>query len=176
MSSNEYSPIKHLVIENTVHFDVLDRLLSYVPELRYLTLNCLDGSFREREELSTMSLNHLTDISIKFHEIYFIQFEKLIKNSFNHVEVLRITARNDVTYLDATRWEQLIFSYMLNLRVFDINYEGSIYCDDLSSDLLTDNFNSSFWNERKSVFLVEKVYHGNISIKIFYSIDSSKYK
>ena len=28
------------------------------------------------------------------------------------------------TYLDAKRWEQLISSYMPNLRIFDINHDG----------------------------------------------------
>ncbi|CAF3185489.1 unnamed protein product [Rotaria socialis] len=36
MSNNEYSPIEDLIIENTVNFDALDRLVSYVPELRHL--------------------------------------------------------------------------------------------------------------------------------------------
>jgi hypothetical protein len=43
MSNNEYSPIEHLVIENTVYFDVIDRLLSYVPDLCHLKFRYLDG-------------------------------------------------------------------------------------------------------------------------------------
>jgi hypothetical protein len=65
---------------------------------------------------------------------------------------------------------------MLNLRVFDMNYKGSIYCDKLSCDVLSKNFNSSFWNERRSVFTYKQNSRGNINIKIFYSIDPSRYE
>jgi hypothetical protein len=81
-----------------------------------------------------------------------------------------------VTYLDANRWEQLILSHMRNLRVFDMNYLGSIHGDKLPCDVLTENFNYSFWNERKTLFIYRQEHScGNIRIKIFYSIDSSKY-
>jgi hypothetical protein len=92
-TTNQSSPIEHLVIDS-IDFDKFDIILSYVPQLRHLSLRCLDGAFSERTELSAIRLNYLTHISIECHMIYFIQFEKLIKDCFNQVQVLRITARD----------------------------------------------------------------------------------
>jgi hypothetical protein len=65
MSNNEYSPIEHLVIENTVCFDLLDRLLSYIPELRHLKFRYLDGCNCRRTQLYPITLNYLLDISLE---------------------------------------------------------------------------------------------------------------
>jgi hypothetical protein len=43
--NNQYSPIEYLVMKNSVYFDYLDILLSYVPQLRHFSLHCLDGAF-----------------------------------------------------------------------------------------------------------------------------------
>jgi hypothetical protein len=118
----------------------------------------------------------LIHISIDLHIIYFTQFEKIIKDCFNQLQVLRIITARDVTYLDANRWEQLMLSHMQNLRLFEMNYDGFEYCNELSPDVLTKNFNSLFWIERETIFICEKDCNGNIDIKVFYSIDSSRYR
>jgi hypothetical protein len=87
-----------------------------VPQLRHFSLHSLDGAFAERTELSQILLNHLIHVSIDLNMIYFTQFEKIIKDCFNQLQVLRIITARDVTYLDANRWEQLILSHMQNLR------------------------------------------------------------
>ncbi len=174
--NNQYSPIEYLVMKNSVYFDCFDILLSYIPQLRHFSLHSLDGAFTERTELSRILLNHLNHVSIDLHMIYFTQFEKIIKDCFNQLQVLRITTARDVTYLDANRWEQLMLSHMQNLRLFEMNYDGFEYCNELSPDVLTKNFNSLFWIERETIFICEKDCNGNIDIKVFYSIDSSRYR
>ncbi|CAF4530148.1 unnamed protein product [Rotaria socialis] len=72
MSNNEYSPIEDLIIENTVNFDALDRLVSYpVQFLRISTeddIEYLDGNRWEQLILSYMAhlrvfhMNHSNSI------------------------------------------------------------------------------------------------------------------
>jgi len=174
--NNQYSPIEYLVMKNSVNFDCFDILLSYIPRLRHFSLHSLNGAFAKRTELSRILLNHLNHVSIDLHMIYFTQFEKIIKDCFNQLQVLRIITARDVTYLDANRWEQLILSHMQNLSLFEINYQASRYCDELSVDVIKKNFNSLFWIERETIFICEKDCNGNIGIKVFYSIDSSRYR
>ena len=43
------------------------------------------------------------------------------------------------------KWEQLIVSYMPNLRLFDINHDGFTRNNPLTYHELVNQFNSSFW-------------------------------
>jgi hypothetical protein len=179
IGDDEYSPIEHLVIDDTVYFDTLDHLLSYVPQLRKLSIQCLHGYLSTRTELSAIKLNHLTHLSLDFHSIFFDQFEKLIKEFFIHVQVLHISTGHNIEYLNDHRWEQLILFHMPYLRVFDFNHAGGArHAEDdgpLSYDGLISKFKSSFWLERQCFFTYKRDSSGNIGIEIFYSTDSSKY-
>ena len=176
-TNDEFSPIECLVIDNSLEFDYFDYFLSYVPQLRYFSLATLDGVYSERTELNPIRLNYLRYLSIDLHQVYFNQFEHLIKNTFHHVEEFYLTAGHDQTYVDAKRWEELISTHLFNLRVFDLDYEDSIYGDDqLSEDELTKNFHSLFWTERKTLFIYQNPHSGSISIKIVYPSDSFRYK
>jgi hypothetical protein len=179
IADKESSPIEHLIITTSVQFDEIDNLLSYVPQLRSLSINCLDGVYSKRTELSPIMLNHLTDVSLlECHYIYFNQFETLVKNLFNQVQVLRLRTHLDDTYLDGDRWEQLILSHMTNLRVFHIHHRGSLCYDNnqLSTDLLINKFTSSFFVERQCFFTHQRDWRGSFAIEIFYSIDPNKYE
>lgn len=178
MSNNEYSPIEHFIIEDTVYFDVLDRLLSYVPKLRHLKFRYLDGCNCRRTQLYPITLNSLSNISLELAFIYFNQFEQLIKDTFRQIQFLHISTKDDITYLDGDRWEQLILSSMPNLRVFHMNHSNSLLYHDkiqLSYDVLIKKINSSFWIERKCLFTHRKDWIGDIDIEIFFPTDLHKY-
>jgi hypothetical protein len=179
MSNDELSSIEYLIIENTVYFDVLDRLLSYVPALRHLKFRYLDGCNCKRRQLYPITLNYLSHISLEFVFIYFNQFEKLIKDTFHQVQFLHISTEDDVTYLDGNRWEQLILSSMPNLLVFQLNHSNSLLKNTdrtlLSYDDLIKKFTSSFWNERQCTFTHRKDWICNIDIEIFFSTHPHKY-
>jgi hypothetical protein len=170
---NEYSSIENLILDS-VTFDEFDRLLSYVPQLHKLSIQCLDGVYCKRIELLTIKFNYLTHISFDFHHIYFNQFEILVKNFFSHIQVLHLSTGHD------NRREQLILSYMPYLCIFQLNFRDSVYGDnhDQSSyDVLINKFNSSFWVERHCFFTFEQENRwGNIGIEIFYSTDPYKYE
>jgi hypothetical protein len=85
--------------------------------------------------------------------ILFDQFESMVKNLFNQVQVLYISTDNDVAYMDANRWERLILSHMPYLRIFDIAIRYSSTNEGTVSYVtLINRFNSSFWVERQWFF------------------------
>ncbi|CAF3643583.1 unnamed protein product [Rotaria sordida] len=47
VATNEYSPVEHLIINNTVRCEQLNSLISYVPQLRRLSFYSLHKSYRK---------------------------------------------------------------------------------------------------------------------------------
>jgi hypothetical protein len=168
---NKPSPIEHLVIKNRFRYQSFTNLLSYLPKLRYLSIDGLDGSLYSSTKPTTIILNDFKHVSLKLDLISFDQFEIIIKNSFRSIENLRVTTKYDSAYLDAKRWEQLIVTYMPNLRVFDINHDGLVQNGPLSYHDLINQFNSSFWIERKWFFTHQHDWQARLDSAIFYSTD-----
>ncbi|CAF4083720.1 unnamed protein product, partial [Rotaria sordida] len=94
-------------------------------QLRRLSIDCLVKCTFTNINSNTNFLEYLKYVSLKLDYINFNQLEKIIKDFFHYVEVLRLTIKADESYLDAKQWEQLISSSMPNLRVFDINHDSS---------------------------------------------------
>ncbi len=158
VATNEYSPIEYLVIEHKLRLHEVNALLSYVPQLRRLSLDCESSSSDTQTISSSIVLNHLTHLSLDIRGFLFDQFESIMKNLFHLVQVLHIHnwETNDGTYYDANRWKQLILTSLPYLRIFNI---GIVISDDLRSHNnidqyinRIDEFNSSFWIERQWFF------------------------
>ncbi|UJR38747.1 hypothetical protein I4U23_031412 [Adineta vaga] len=122
ISINEFSPIEHLIINNKLEISELNALLSYLPQLRRLSI---DSLYQSNDPIIPFSIqtNYLTHVSLYLTDISFDQFEIFIKNISHQLQVLYITIDNDTTYLDADRWEKLIVSSMPYLRIFNIHCE-----------------------------------------------------
>ncbi|CAF1333514.1 unnamed protein product [Rotaria sordida] len=167
------SPIEHLVINTRFRVNLLVDLFFCLPQLRYLLIDSLDGYYygSHRDECSIV-LQHLKYVSLKFDCIHFNPLEILINKFFRHVEVLRISAIYDQTYLNAKKWEELIISFMPSLRVFDINHRGSA----LKYHDLIDQFNSSFWIERKWFFTHQHHAEETLDYGMFYSTNPYRRK
>ncbi|CAF1285311.1 unnamed protein product, partial [Rotaria sordida] len=118
-------PIEHFVINSRIRFDSFNNLLFCLPQLRRLSIDCLVKCTFTNINSHTNFLEHLKYVSLKLDYISFNQVEKIIKDFFHYIEVLRLTTKADESYLDAKQWEQLISSSMPNLRVFDINHDSS---------------------------------------------------
>jgi hypothetical protein len=180
ISTNEYSSIEHLIIENKICLDHLDSLLSYVPQLRRFSIQLLEDSWKKRTKVSSLVFNHLTHISLQLDHIIFNQFEQLIVDLFPFVEVLRISIKNnrDTAYMDKKRWEQLILSHMTNLRIFDFRHEdwSNIgYNNQLTSDAQINQFTTPFWIERQWSF-AHRCYQARYrNHTIFYSTNPYRY-
>ncbi|CAF1563307.1 unnamed protein product, partial [Adineta steineri] len=162
VATNEFSSIEYLIINNEILIDQLIVILSYVPQLRRLSIHYLTKSKHNRIEKDAVNLNHLTNVSIKLLCAPFDQFEILMNNCFRQIQVLSIATYflygihpNTDEYIDADRWERLISTHMLNLRIFDFQYT----CDGLDPDYkhpefetLVNKFNSKFWIEHQWFF------------------------
>ena len=176
---NEYSPIEHLVIAKSVRYDLLDKLLSYVPQLRRLSIESLTAPWYGQEKVPRISLNCLTHFSLKC-DLSFDFLTKLIGDCFRTIQVLHLTLENSSTttnYIDAYRWEQLIRDHLHGLRVFDIQIKTFINDTDdlLSRETYIDQFTSPFWLERQWYFAHDFCPTKYRKYLLFYSTNPYRY-
>jgi hypothetical protein len=178
IATNEFSPIEHLVINNKVSFIQLDSLLSYVPQLRRLSFDYFDGYISSRICTNAIQLNYLTDVSLKSHSMSFNDFELLVIDLFRQVQILRIEiysvyfSATNMGYLNANRWEQLISTHMINLRIFDLQLEYGLCnhnIDRQAYETEVSKFNSLFWIEHQWFFEYQYYKNRNSNTTIFYS-------
>ncbi|CAF1522426.1 unnamed protein product, partial [Rotaria sordida] len=165
------SPIECLIINGRFPFSAFHNLLCCLPKLQHLSINCLckhDG-YQERNKLSSIQLQYLKHVSLKFDYVRFDEFEKIIKEFFYHIQILRLTIAGDETYLDATRWQQLILFHMPYLRIFDIHHQAFLVNMNSSYHDIINQFNSSFWNEKKWFFTHQHNREYRLDSGIFYS-------
>lgn len=157
-ASDAHSCIEQLVLKHLVYFHQLDRILSYVPQLRRLSLNFPVKAHIQYEFHPSLSLKNFTHLFLKLGSVGFDDFGLLMKSFFSTVEVLHISTSNDDTYLEAHRWEQLIKSSLPRLRIFDLHANGRSHTTDESQ--LT-HFSSPFWTKRQWYFAHENCSIGN---------------
>ncbi|CAF1483193.1 unnamed protein product [Adineta steineri] len=85
-----------------------------------------------------------------------------MNNCFRQIQVLSIAtyflygiSPNTDEYIDADRWERLISTHMLNLRIFDFQYTSDRFDPDYKHpefETLVNKFNSQFWIEHQWFF------------------------
>jgi hypothetical protein len=174
-SKYDRSPIEYLVINTRFPFESFADLLSCLPRLRHLSINCLVNSgYMETDmdkEVRPIVLKRLKSVSLKLDWISFNRLEDFIKNCFNRIEVLRLTTTYDSEYINAKRWEQLISSYMPNLRVYDVNHPGYGGDNQLTFHDLINQYNSSFWIDKQWFFTHQHDWHEHLNSGIFHSTD-----
>jgi hypothetical protein len=175
---NSASPIKHLVIHSIAGLEALRNLLLYVPHLRRLSIDHLEGSHRQSTETFPTTFNKLTHVSLKLEHIECDEFQLFMTNLFHNLQVLRISTSDDIQYLFAHQWEQLIASHMVHLRIFDLQYSYSTVNINHHDNYHTlfRQFTSSFWIERKWYFAHQYHRVGNLNCGMFYSTQPYRYR
>ncbi|CAF0843357.1 unnamed protein product [Rotaria sordida] len=171
------SPIEHFILNSTHVLNDLNNLLSYIPHLNRLSIHSSYDSPITQIQLYSVSLIHLTHVSLNRLDIPFDQLEFMIQSLFNQVQVLHISNYCRSVYLDANRWQRLILSYMPHLRIFDIFISYTLNWAENIIDFITmiNMFNSSFWFKRRWFFeyQVDKKRDQNFS---FYSTNPYRRK
>lgn len=161
VDKNEFSTIEHFIINHDISIDQLCILLSFVPQLRHLSIGRLNEPKVKQLQRSSMSLHYLTNVSLKLHDVHFDSLETLIINYFHQIQVLTVSTQfvgfysTSTQYLNADRWEKLISTHMLYLRVFDfqLSYRGLDSSNEIQTfETLINKFNSTFWIERQWFF------------------------
>jgi hypothetical protein len=155
---NEFSRIEYLNIHHSFTLNELENILSYTPQLRRLNLSHLNNSNSIIEPISPIKLSNLIHIYFDTPYISFEELKMFITNLDCTLKVLRfVTRSSDVDYLDADRWEELIVKYLPQLEIFYFQYSEEIEHEYRCSTYLEDfnQFNSSFWIERKWEFETE---------------------
>ncbi|CAF1472919.1 unnamed protein product [Adineta steineri] len=176
-ATNKYSLIEDLVIKNYIPLDTLYTILSYTPHIRRLSLSYLVEPEKRQNMTFSITLNNLTYISLKLTSFDFHHFELLAKDLFHNLQVLRLYASSEITYLDANRWQNLILSHIPNLTIFDFQYVYFLWSrkDMLPTyKNLIQKFTSSFWIERQWFFSTQYPPTINKGTLIFFSVKPYK--
>ena len=177
ISDKRLSSIKYLILDTSLYLHNLDLLLSFLPNLCYLSINYLDGSRPEHKKTHSNSLKLLKKLNLKVQNIDFNQFEQLIIDYFLSIQILYLSIDDDRTYLNARRWEQLITKHMKNLKIFDLQYRdiqrSTGYMD---THHLIEEFVSSFWIEHQWFFTNQYEQTVDHHKNFFYSTGPYRYE
>ena len=177
-ATTSFSPIEHLVIDNDVSLNQIGTLLSYVPQLRRLSLSRLMSYGMNRISASKNTLDQLINVSVGVYGISLNDFEALVRNYFRQVQILHFTTTatwfysRDMEHLNASQWQQLILTDMPNLRVFDFQHKYRARTDPINDQAYQtkiNEFSSLFWMQRQWFFAFQchKAKHHNNAL--FYS-------
>ncbi|CAF2953741.1 unnamed protein product [Rotaria sp. Silwood2] len=168
-----FSPLQQLIINADFPTNSLDILFSYLPQIRRLSIDRLTPS--TTKEIKPIIMPHLKHVTLKLNNIKFNEFEQIMKNFFENIQILSINTNNDQDYIQATKWEQLIINHIPDLSIFSLYYDGidsttSIH-NHFQLNELVENFNSTFWIERKWFFNYQYVNEESSDGGIVYTID-----
>ncbi|CAF4459519.1 unnamed protein product [Rotaria sp. Silwood2] len=154
----QFSTIEYLIINHSCSFNELSAILTYTRQLRHLNFAHTNDNNSTIANILPIRLSNLTYISLNVHYLKFDEFTTFIKNLDCKLKVLHFTTRSeDMTYLDANRWEELILKYLPELEKFYFQYYDMID-NAYDSSTYLENFNqfvSSFWIEKKWIFETE---------------------
>jgi hypothetical protein len=157
-SKTQTSPIEYFLIDHYCTLNELSILLSYTPQLHRLNFSHIEDSNSTIGIIPQIILSNLTSINFDIPYITFDEFKMFITKLDCRLNVLRYDTRSsDIAYLDANRWEELILKYLSQLKKFYFEYDEEIEHDgEYSIDFGDFNqFNSSFWIERKWILETE---------------------
>jgi hypothetical protein len=178
LNNNEYSPIEHFVIDTKCNLNELIKLLAYTPQLKRLSckISTLNSSLSDMSIIST----NLNNIYLQLEDTSFDEFQWFILNFSYQLEVLRISAKHDIEFLNADRWQRLITHQMPVLYKFSFQYQTIVnenFDDYNRYHILMKKFNSSFWCDRQWFFTHQHYKSKDFTSWIrFYSTQPYRYR
>jgi hypothetical protein len=143
-------------------FTMIQMMRTFVSVMFY---RCYDDLIEEGIDcimfVISSTLSNSTHISIKVYYLTFDEFESFIRKFECKVKVLHLIINcEDVTYLNAHRWEQLILQSLPQLEEFYLKYYEYLECRNYEDESLQylgepNQFTSSFWMARQWIFETE---------------------
>jgi hypothetical protein len=128
------------------------------PQLRYLEFEYYLNDIENTYFVSSIRLANLICLSVRISNVDFVDFKQFIKSMNWKLKKLSIISQsNDITYLNASRWKELIQHYFPQLNKFYLTYFNHRYNDNHQDEISNElnEFYSSFWIERKWVLNIE---------------------
>lgn len=139
--------LQRLHIDHDCSIRQLDHLLSYTPNVQHLFCRYLSDS---RSILPTR-LEHLRSILIRNWNVDFEYFEIFLQqlHCVNLEKLLLNNHSDDLTYLNADRWEDLIRRYIPRLQRLNFRFSSREFPMEIHQ------FTGSFWTEHRWNFQIE---------------------
>ncbi|CAF1085568.1 unnamed protein product [Rotaria sp. Silwood1] len=128
--ANEQSPLEYLLIDHYCTFQELAGIAYCTPQLRYLKFSYDFNSIENKSWIPSIRLETLIYLSLHMDTVDFVNSKRFIRTINCKLKKLSIiTQSEDITYLHASRWEQLIRDYFPQLNKFDLTYYNKINND-----------------------------------------------
>jgi hypothetical protein len=156
--STKTSPLEYLIINDPCTFNELSTILSYTPYLCHLNFTESDKNNAPIRMIIPSIPIHLTYLRVHLCHVTFDEFEIFIRQSRPKLKILMFsTSLEEVAYMDAYRWEQLIVQDLPQLEKFSLRYHERNDDKDQSNIHFEESnpFFSSFWLERQWMFETE---------------------
>ncbi|CAF4980687.1 unnamed protein product [Rotaria sp. Silwood1] len=156
--NNQFSTIKHLVIDHPCAFNELFSIISYTPQITRLSFIHKAYSTFKTDIISPIILSNLTHLSIYGDHLQFDKVQMFITKIDAKLKVLSVKSlAKDITYLNANCWKELIMNNFPQLEEFHLTFliflesihRTSLYINKLNT------FNSLFWIERQWLLQAE---------------------
>ncbi|CAF0873688.1 unnamed protein product [Adineta steineri] len=142
----------------------LCHLFKYTPMLKYLEIRKLCKSEITNNELGITNTNvgPLKKLIIHYSEVKFEQIELLLKCLAN-LNIFSIRS-NEITIIDADRWQYLIENSLPHLHIFKFNF--SYFTRDSSDEKLNKirKFQTDFWQKRHQWYTIIEIDHPSASV------------
>jgi hypothetical protein len=176
-NQHETSPIEYFITNAYCRLHQFAALLSYTPQLRHFSCAYLSAHKSQLPKLLITPVN-LTRVYIDDCLLSFGQFESFVAKFCLRLKLLRLSVRRNDSYLDANRWQRLISFHIPDLKTFD--FEHVTWIDNNEAlDIYhaqIDQFNTSFWHQRKWFFVHQHHARYTAGTTKFYSTQPYRYE
>ncbi|CAF1372844.1 unnamed protein product, partial [Rotaria sordida] len=160
INEQQQSSIESLIIDHSCTFQQLSTIVSYTLKLRYLKFTHGFNDTSNKLLILPIKLENLTYFSLHIYSVEFHDFQRFIQKINSNLKKLNISIQcQDMTYLDAYQWEQLLLNktWYNNFEVTNIEYSTS-------ATLILTNFLSLLYVDMlfkkvKRILTITQIYH-----------------
>ncbi|CAF4388415.1 unnamed protein product [Rotaria sp. Silwood2] len=155
-NQQQQSAIESLIIDHRCSFDELSAIISFTWQLRLLKLTHGFNDPLNKVLIPSIMLEYLTYLSLDIYGVEFDDFKTFIRKINSKLKTLNVIIQcEDMTYLDAYQWEQLLLHCYPQLEKFYFTYyDPKLVANDLN--LL---FVKILVEKTKRVLTITQIYH-----------------
>ncbi|CAF4482450.1 unnamed protein product [Rotaria socialis] len=155
-NQQQQSAIESLIIDHRCSFDELSAIISFTLQLRRLKLTHGFNHPLNKELIPSIMLENLTYLSSDIYGVEFDGFKTFIRKMNSKLKTLNVIIQcEDMMYLDAYQWKQLLLHYYPQLEKFYFTYYDRIDNNSHQYQIYScglNPFSTLFWIQRKWIF------------------------